>query len=599
MENLIKTNHIRNFTIIAHVDHGKSTLADSILMLCGAISAREYKNQLLDSMSIERDRGITIKAQTVRLQWKDHILNLIDTPGHSDFAYEVSRSLHACEISILLIDATKGVEAQTISNLKNAQQAGHFIIPVLNKIDLPTANINSCYEAIDNLGLDINMVHEVSAKTGAGVEKLLESIIRYGPCPKTTLNETRALIVDSWYDKYLGVVTLVRMIDGKITEGQKVKSCSNDKNFNVLKVGVFTPEPKQIKELSAGEIGYVVTQVKIATEIHVGDTFIGNLSSAPALEGFQKVKPVVFCTFYPENPEEADFVHDCLKKYVLNDSGFCFTVEHSDIYGMMFLCGFLGLLHLEIVKERLELEFEVFVVVTMPTVIYRVKLKTNDNILEINNANKWPVQCDIEYMEEPEAFCTIYVGKELGKVSTLCVNRRAEEIDIKQIEERFIITCKIPLSEIIVDFFDELQSLTSGYASFEYTQCGFRQSTMDKIIILVNDEIIKEFGLIVHSSKAMAVGKNLVEKLKEIIPQAQIPIKIQAAVNSKTNIVARSTISPFRKDVTAGLYGGDITRKNKHLDRQKKGKSRMLSMSRSHILNRIPKNSIRDLLKIN
>lgn len=592
--------NIRNFTIIAHVDHGKSTLADRLLMMCGAVSQREFQDQLLDNMSLERERGITIKAQTARLYYKhkgeDYVLNLIDTPGHSDFSYEVSRSLFACEISILLIDATKGVEAQTVSNFHKAKEAGHFILPVLNKVDLATADINRCFEDIDNLGLDIALIHEISAKTGNGIDKLIRSLIELCPCPTSNFNEPRALIIDSWYDKYLGVVTLVRIMDGKIRVNQQIKSHSNNREFSILKMGVFEPKIQPKEELSAGEIGFVVTQVKNSTEINVGDTFLELCSQALPIPGFKKTKPVVFCTFYPENPEDAGHVQESLKKYILNDSGFSFTIEHSDIYGMTFLCGFLGLLHLEIVKERLEREFNVFVVVTIPTVIYQVTLRNGEKI-EVNNPNKFPEKNLIECMEEPEVICTIYTTKEVGKITSLCINRRAEAMEVSQKDDRFVILCRMPLAEIIVDFFDHLQSMSSGYASFEYEFLGYRKSELDKIMVIINGEVIKEFGLVVHESKARFIGKNLVEKLKEIIPRSQVAIKIQAAINHENNIIARSDISAFRKDVIAKCYGGDITRKKKLLEKQKKGKSGMENMSRNWILGRIPNNAIKDLLK--
>ena len=595
--------NIRNFTIIAHVDHGKSTLADQMLIKCNAIAERDVKEQMLDTLPIEKKRGITIKAQSVRLNYEykgeNYTLNLIDTPGHSDFAYEVSRSLKACEISLLLIDATKGIQAQTLSTLNKAKESGHFIVPVLNKIDLPTADVNRCYEQIDNLGLNIDLICEISAKTGEGIDKLLSIIIEKTPCPVQPIdNKVRCLVFDSWYDKYLGVVTLVRIMSGTIKVGQNIQAVSNKKIFNVLKMGFFQPKKTETKEMQAGEIGFIVTQVKNSNEMKVGDTLIIPNSETPALEGFKQSQPKVFCIFYPETPEKAIYVHECLEKYVLNDSGFSFSIEHSDLYGMSFLCGFLGLLHLEIVKERLELEYEVFVTVTIPSVIYKLKMKNGEEF-EINNPNKWPSKELIDKMYEPEVNCKIFTNDQIGPIMNLCINSRANDIILQQTEKVSTITCKVPLSEIILSFDEELKSRSSGYASFEYEICGYREGKLNKLIILVNGETIKEFGLITHESKAVSMAKSMAENLKNIIPRQQVAIKIQVAVDTPGNIIARTDISAYKKDVIAKCYGGDITRKKKLLEKQKSGKKNLKVQSKHWILSKIPNNAIKNLFKLN
>lgn len=568
---------IRNFTIIAHVDHGKSTLADRIMEICNALPEREMKEQMLDNMSIERERGITIKAQTVRLKTKfngeEYILNLIDTPGHVDFVYEVSRSLKACEISILLIDATKGVEAQTLSNFQKAVDAGHFIIPVINKVDLPTANLERCLEEILNLGLDLDLVHQISAKTGTGVKELIEKIIKYGPHPETNSQELRTLIVDSWYDKYLGVVTLVRVIDGFLKIGDKLETCSNKNEFQVTKLGIFTPKHVDVDKLSAGEIGFVVTQSKNPSAIRVGDTFIHLGSEAKALEGFKAAVPVVFCTLFPTDPDEAIESHEALKKYRLNDSAFSFELEGSTIFGVAFRCGFLGLLHMEIVMERIYREFEIDLMATIPSVLYTVHFE-DGRVEEIKSANSWPSKDQIKYIEEPEVICSIMTTEEyIGVVTGLCSERRGEDISIDvQSHNKVIITSRLPLSEVILDFVDKLKTITSGFASFEYDLKGKRISDMCHLLILVNDEVVDELSFIVHRSKGRTKGQAIVDKLAEIIPRKQIKIKLQAAIDSVKNICARQDINPFRKDVISHCSGGDISRKKKLLEKQKAGK---------------------------
>lgn len=603
---------IKNFTIIAHVDHGKSTLADSILLHCGNITQREQRNQMLDNMDLERERGITIKAQTVQLKWKDCVFNLIDTPGHADFQYEVSRSLKACETSLLLIDSTKGIEAQTISNFYKAIDANHFIIPVINKIDLPTAQIEHCLEEINDLGLDIDLVQLISAKTGEGVPKLLDTIMTKTPnvndnilC-KTTEGITvdhqnaplKALIIDSWFDKYFGVVTLIRIFSGTIKQGDTIKTCSNGKVLNVLNLGIFLPAPTHRQELWAGHIGYVITQVKNPGEVYVGDTIVHEKSTELPFEGFKKPNHVVFCTFYPEDPSESQEITEALKKYQLNDSAFDFSMESSELYGMAFHCGFLGLLHMEVVKERLEREFDVFVITSLPSVVYRLTYhdKNRGVVTElVRNVEKWPNNITLE--EEPEALCTMFVDDEyVGKITSLCMNRRATNLEINNQKNRSVITCKMPLSEIIVDFDDKIKSTTKGFSSFEYEICGYRKTKLSKLFVLVNDEVLKEFGLVCHEDRSKLIANNLCSKLKNLIPRGQLKIKIQVAKDSEKNIIAREDISPFRKDVIAKCYGGDITRKKKLLEKQKKGKK--IRSEHHSIIASIPNNVLKQLLTL-
>ncbi len=592
-------NKIRNFSIIAHVDHGKSTLTDRILSICNAIPEREIKEQMLDSMDIERERGITIKAQTARLKYKDFIFNLIDTPGHSDFSYEVSRALRACEFSILLIAATEGVEAQTISNYLKAVDAGHYVLPVLNKTDLPGANIEKCLEDINNLGLDISLVHSISAKTGTNVPELLDKIIELCPSPVSTIEETRALIIDSWYDKYLGVVTLVRIINGRIKTKQELQALSNGKRFAVLSVGVFTPKPQKIDCLQAGEIGFIVTQIKNSTEIAVGDTLTEVGSQVKPIEGFKKSIPLVFCTFFPENDDEALKTKESLEKYTLNDPAFSFEIESNDLYGLVFRCGFLGILHLDIVRERLERQFDINVTVTLPNVAYHVKFKDTNKIKIIKNANDWPTKDQIEYTEEPEVRCAIMTNNNeyIGRITNLCIDRRAENLNIDTIDGRTMITCKLPLAEIIINFNDKLQSITSGYSSMEYDLIGYRKSNLVKLLILINDKIFEEFSFITHESKARLIGKFFVDKLAEIIPRTHAKIKIQVAIGNIKDIIARRDLSAYKKDVLAKIKSnpGDISRKKKLLEKQKKGSKRHKELY--DIAGGVVKNAIKALLK--
>lgn len=602
MSNILKSpmDLIRNFTIIAHVDHGKSTLSDQILLHCNAIQQREYQPQMLDNMSLERERGITIKAQTATMFWpyegENYMLNLIDTPGHVDFNYEVSRSMMACEISLLVVDATKGVEAQTIANFHKAKDAGHFIIPVINKIDMQNANIDQCMMDIDKLGIDISLTRCISAKNAIGIKDLIDDIVRMGRPPVcTSFNETRALVIDSWYDKYLGVVALVRVIDGKITKNIKLQLASTSRSFNVLDVGIFTPKQESREILNAGELGFVVTQLKDPREIYIGETILMTNNTLQALPGFKKPLPLVFCMFYPINSDEANKVHQALDKYQLNDTGFCFECENSDLYGLIFRCGFLGLLHLDIVKERIFREYGLDVMPTIPSVEYKVHLRDPKKVVLIKNANDWPDQSKIEFVEEIEVEAIIFTTSAyIGKVTNLCVSKRAVGIELEMEDDKVIMKFKIPLSEIIIEFYDMLQSITSGYASLTYEMCGYRKSDMGKLFILVNDELIEEFSMIVFSENAKAIGKKLVEKLENIIPREQVKIKIQAAFDNMKNIIARADINAYRKDVIAKCYGGDITRKKKLLEKQKSGKDKMNDIRKV----KIPTNAVKDLLKL-
>lgn len=569
---------IRNFTIIAHVDHGKSTLSDQILLNCNAVSQREFQPQMLDSMSLERERGITIKAQVATMYWKynqeEYMLNLIDTPGHVDFNYEVSRSLMSCEISLLIIDATKGVEAQTVANFNKAKDIGHYIIPVINKIDMPNLDLDKCLLEIDKLGLDITKVKYISAKNNIGIKELIDEIILSGPCPQSSYIDPRAIVIDSWYDKYFGVIILIRMLDGIISKNSNVLLMSNNKQFNIMEVGHFTPK-KEIKDsLQAGELGYIITNLKDPREVYIGET-ISN-GKAPALPGFQKPKPLVFCMFYPVYQDDGPKILDALTRYQLNDTGFVFECETSDVYGLVFRCGFLGLLHLDIVKERIFREFNLELTVTIPSVEYKI-INKNNQVSFIKNPNEWPNASDILQVEELEVDATIYTKIDyIGPITTLCMSKRSVNLDVNVEEEKAILKFRIPLSEVIINFYDNLQQITSGYSSLTYEIIGYRTSDVGKLIILLNDEVVEEFSMIVAKEYAKGIATKIADQLAEIIPRKQVKIKIQVALDSTKNIMARQDISPVRKDVIAKCYGGDITRKKKLLENQKKGKKHML-----------------------
>ncbi|BAI79628.1 GTP-binding protein LepA [Deferribacter desulfuricans SSM1] len=573
---------IRNFSIIAHIDHGKSTLADRLIEFTGALDKRLMKDQVLDKMEIERERGITIKAQTVRLYYdaddgNRYQLNLIDTPGHVDFTYEVSRSLAACEGALLVVDASQGVEAQTIANVYLALDNDLELIPVLNKIDLPGADPEKVKEEIEEvIGLDASEAILASAKEGTGTKEILEAIVNKIPPPKGDLNKPlKAMVFDSWYDSYQGVVTLVRVIDGKIKKGDKIIFMSSKKEYEVGRVGVFTPLSTDVDELSAGEVGFIIAGIKELKDVNIGDTITHpDKPTDKPFPGFKKVKPVVFCGIYPVDTKDYDDLRDALEKLSLNDSSITFEPETSAALGFGFRCGFLGLLHMEIVQERLEREFDLNLITTAPTVIYRVK-KKNGEMLEIDNPASLPPIGDIEEIEEPFIKATIIVPSEyLGGVLQLLQDKRGVQKNFNYIsEQRVILEYEIPLAEVVIDFYDKLKSRTKGYASFDYEFSGYKPSELVKLDILINKEPVDALSIIVHKDNAYYKGRELVDKLKELIPRQMFDVAIQAAIGNK--IVARSTVKAYRKNVTAKCYGGDITRKKKLLEKQKEGKKRM------------------------
>jgi GTP-binding protein LepA len=572
---------IRNFSIIAHIDHGKSTLADRLLMRCGAVSEREFHDQMLDSMDIERERGITIKAQTVRLDYpakdgKTYVLNLMDTPGHVDFAYEVSRSLAACEGSLLVVDASQGVEAQTLANAYHAIEANHEIIPVLNKIDLPSAEPERvCREIEDVIGIDTSDAIKVSAKTGLGIDDLLEAMVKRLPSPKGDRDAPlKALLVDSWYDPYLGVVTLVRVKDGVLKKGMRIRMMSVGAAYDLDKVGVFKPKPTDAAELGPGEIGFIIAGIKTIADCKVGDTITDDRKPATEmLSGFKPSVPVVFCGLFPADAAEFETLRESLAKLRLNDASFHFEPETSAALGFGFRCGFLGLLHLEIVQERLEREFNLDLVTTAPSVVYKVKM-TDGTETELHNPADYPDPMKIESMQEPWIKATIITPDEhLGSVLTLCQERRGQQVELTYAGTRAMAIYRLPLNEVVFDFYDRLKSVTRGYASFDYEMAGYEESELVKLSILVNSEPVDALSMIVHKNAAESRGRALCERLKDLIPRQLFKIAIQAAIGGR--VIARETISALRKDVLAKCYGGDISRKKKLLEKQKKGKKRM------------------------
>lgn len=582
-------NNIRNFSIVAHIDHGKSTLADRLIEHCGGLEKREMQEQVLDSMDIEKERGITIKAQTVRLKYKakdgkEYILNLIDTPGHVDFAYEVSRSLAACEGSILVVDASQGVEAQTLANVYQAIENNHEIIPVLNKIDLPAADPDRVKEQIhDVIGLDTDNAIMISAKTGLGIDDVLEGIVHSLPAPVGDLDAPlKALLVDSWYDPYLGVVILIRVIDGSISKGMKIKMMSNGANYLVDSVGIFTPKKINMDALRAGEVGFITANIKQVSDCNVGDTITDDKNPcSEALSGFKPSKPVVFCGLFPSDASEFTHLKESLAKLRLNDASFEFEAESSNALGFGFRCGFLGLLHLEIIQERLEREFDLDLITTAPSVIYKIYLRGGE-VIELHNPADMPDPTKIEYMEEPWIRATIMVPDEfLGSALALCTEKRGEQVELTYVGNRVMLVYKLPLNEIVYDFYDRLKSCTKGYASFDWQLDDYRRSELAKVSILVNAEPVDALSMIVHKSRAESRGREICIRLKDLIPRHLFAIPIQAAIGGK--IIARETISAMRKDVTAKCYGGDVTRKRKLLEKQKAGKKRMRQFGRVEI----------------
>ncbi len=584
------TENIRNFAIIAHIDHGKSTLADRLIEFCGGLSSREMKQQVLDSMEIERERGITIKAQSVRLEYTDHnkktfILNLIDTPGHVDFSYEVSRSMAACEGALLIVDASQGVEAQTLANSWLAIEADLEIIPILNKIDLPSAEPERIKKQIEEIiGIDTINTVSVSAKTGNGVEQVINNLISLLPPPKgSNRNPLRALLVDSWYDTYLGVMVLVRVVDGILKKGEKIKLLLSDSEYQIDKVGVFRPKPEEVDELQAGEVGFITANIKETSQAWVGDTIVDskNIYKIEPLPGFKPSTPVVFCGLYPIDASDYDHLKESLNKLKLNDSSFTFENESSVALGLGFRCGFLGLLHLEIIQERLKREFSLDLVVTPPSVVYKV-LQTNEEILEIHNPADWPQQTKIKEVSEPWINATIFSPESyLGGILKLCIEKRGIQKDINFSGNRVVINFRLPLNEVIFDFHDRIKSISQGYASFDYEITDYQSGQLDKVNILVNGEIVESLAFITHKDKAVSRGRTICSKLKDSIPKQLFKVAIQAAIGSK--VIARETLGSMRKDVIAKCYGGDVTRKRKLLEKQKAGKKKMKQVGNVNI----------------
>ena len=582
-------SHIRNFSIVAHIDHGKSTLADRIIQLCGNVSDREMKDQILDAMDIERERGITIKANTVRLQYKaqdgkEYTLNLIDTPGHVDFAYEVNRSLAACEGSLLVVDASQGVEAQTLANVYQAINNNHEIVPVLNKVDLPAAEPERVRQQIEDvIGIDASEAVPISAKTGIGVPDVLEAIVKRLPAPHGDATAPlKALLVDSWYDAYLGVVVLVRIMDGELKKGQKVKLISTNASYLIERVGVFRPKQEMRDMLGPGEIGFFTASIKQVADTRVGDTITEEKNPCKqALPGFKPAQPVVFAGFFPVDASEFEDLREAMGRLRLNDASFSYEMETSAALGFGFRCGFLGLLHLEIIRERIEREFNVDIITTAPSVVYHVNLRDGTQI-EMHNPADMPDVMQIETIEEPWIEATILVPDEyLGTVLKLCEDRRGRQKQLTYAGARAMVVYDLPLNEVVFDFYDRLKSVTRGYASFDYNIIGYEPGDLVRMGILVNAEPVDALSMVVHRGRAEQRGRVMCEKLKDLIPRHMFQIPIQAAIGGK--IVARETLSALRKDVTAKCYGGDITRKRKLLEKQKEGKKKMRQFGRVEI----------------
>ncbi|WP_428481152.1 translation elongation factor 4 [Pyruvatibacter mobilis] len=578
---MTELSKIRNFSIVAHIDHGKSTLADRLIQKTGGLSEREMKEQVLDSMDIERERGITVKAQTVRLDYtaqdgETYVLNLIDTPGHVDFAYEVNRSLAACEGSLLVVDVSQGVEAQTLANVYQAIEVDHEIVPVLNKIDLPAAEPERVKQQIEDvIGLDASDAIEISAKTGLGIEDVLEGIVTRLPAPEgDRAAPLKAMLVDSWYDAYLGVIVLVRIIDGELKKGQRIRMMASKAVYGVDEVGVFRPKKEKVESLGPGEIGYLTASIKQVADTAVGDTITEERRPAEKpLPGFKPAQPVVFCGLFPVDAAQFEDLREALGKLRLNDASFEYEMETSAALGFGFRCGFLGLLHLEIIRERLEREFNIDLITTAPSVIYHMYM-TDGTMVELHNPADMPDPVKIDYIEEPWIKATILVPDEyLGAVLKLCEDRRGIQQDLTYVGGRAMAVYRLPLNEVVFDFYDRLKSVTKGYASFDYNIEDYQQGDLVKMSILVNAEPVDALAIIVHKGRAEARGRGMCEKLKDLIPRHLFKIPVQAAIGGR--VIARETIAAMRKDVTAKCYGGDATRKRKLLDKQKEGKKRM------------------------
>ena len=582
-------SRIRNFSIVAHIDHGKSTLADRLIQLTGTVAERDMQAQLLDSMDIERERGITIKANTVRIEYpaKDghtYILNLIDTPGHVDFAYEVSRSMRAVEGSLLVVDATQGVEAQTLANVYQAIDADHEIVPVLNKIDLPASEPDRVREQIEDvIGIDASEAVEISAKTGIGIPDVLEAIVTRLPAPSGAQDAPlKAMLIDSYYDPYLGVVVLIRVVDGKIKKGDRIRMMKTGGLYQIDRLGVFTPKMKDIPELGPGEIGFLTASIKQVRDTRVGDTITHEKKGTDtALPGFKPSIPVVFCGLFPVDAAQFEDLREAIEKLALNDASFSSEMETSAALGFGFRCGFLGLLHLEVIRDRLEREYDIDLITTAPSVIYHVHMK-DESIVELHNPADMPDLTYVDHVEEPRIKATILVPDEyLGDVLKLCQDRRGEQLDLTYAGTRAMVVYDLPLNEVVFDFYDRLKSVTKGYASFDYQMIGYRQDFLVKMQVLVNDEPVDALSTMVHRDRAETRGRMMCEKLKELIPRHMFKIPIQAAIGGR--VIARETLSAMRKDVTAKCYGGDATRKRKLLDKQKAGKKKMRQFGKVEI----------------
>jgi GTP-binding protein LepA len=578
---MTELSKIRNFSIVAHIDHGKSTLADRLIQSTNTVADRDMKEQLLDSMDIERERGITIKANTVRIDYiaddgESYVLNLIDTPGHVDFAYEVSRSMRAVEGSLLVVDSTQGVEAQTLANVYQAIDADHEIVPVLNKIDLPAADCDRVAEQIEDvIGIDASDALMVSAKTGIGIKETLEAIVQRLPAPTGERDAPlKAMLVDSWYDAYLGVVVLVRVMDGVLKKGDRIKMLSNHSTHHVDRLGVFRPKMQDIDELGPGEMGFITASIKQVRDTRVGDTITHEKKGTDiALPGFKPSQPVVFCGLFPVDSAQFEDLRDAIEKLALNDASFSFEMETSAALGFGFRCGFLGLLHLEVIRDRIEREYDIELITTAPSVIYHVYMKDGE-MIELHNPADMPDLSKVDHLEEPRIKATIMVPDDyLGDVLKLCQDRRGLQEDLTYAGSRAMAVYDLPLNEVVFDFYDRLKSVTKGYASFDYQMTGYRQDNLVKMAILVNEEPVDALSVMVHRDRAEQRGRAMCEKLKELIPRHMFKIPIQAAIGGK--VIARETLAALRKDVTAKCYGGDASRKRKLLDKQKAGKKKM------------------------